>query len=317
MTTEPAVESRFSGSLLGLALGDAMGAPFEGLPPTMIAQKFPTLPSFFEDDNDEPLQYTDDTQLAIGIAETLVDAGTVDERRLCEAFAENFEPWRGYGGGALRVISAMKEGGDYKFLSENLFPGGSYGNGAAMRVGPVGLFFHHDLDAVWEQARRSALPTHVHPLGIEGAQILAAAVALGCRGTSHSSHNVADFVHPLQQRCRSDEFGYQLSQLGTLASPDELASLGNSVLATGSVVTAIGCFLLHPRSFPDAVAQAIRLGGDTDTLAAMTGSISGAALGAQQLPSAWLERLEDGAKGRSYIRELAVQLHQRYAETAA
>jgi len=68
------------------------------------------------------------------------------------------------------AAQAMEEGQDYKHWANELFPGGSFGNGAAMRVAPVGLMF----EKLWEQARLSSLPTHVHPLGIEGYPLLGA-----------------------------------------------------------------------------------------------------------------------------------------------
>ena len=75
------------------------------------------------------------------------------------------------------MLDAMEEGRDYRQVTEQYFPGGSYGNGAAMRVAPAGLVFRDKSAELWEQARQSALPTHVHPLGIEGAQLLARAIA--------------------------------------------------------------------------------------------------------------------------------------------
>ena len=75
----------------------------------------------------------------------------------------------------------MKEGNDWRTLAATLLPGGSFGNGAAMRVAPVGLVFADLPDELWEQARLSALPTHTHLLGIEGAQLLAFAVAWALR----------------------------------------------------------------------------------------------------------------------------------------
>ena len=71
---------------------------------------------------------------------------------------------------ACLVIEAIAEGGDWRRIAASHFPGGSLGNGAAMRVAPIGLLFNHDLDRVMVEARLSALPTHIHPLGIEGAQ---------------------------------------------------------------------------------------------------------------------------------------------------
>ena len=159
---------RFQGCLLGLAVGDALGGRFEGQSPERIAERFPTPDALLTTTIFDRLDYTDDTQMAIGVAETLVENLEILEERLCHYFTINYLPSRGYGFGARAVLDAMEEGRDYRQVAAEHFPGGSFGNGAAMRVAPVGLFFHHDLEAVWEQARLSALPTHVHPLGIEG-----------------------------------------------------------------------------------------------------------------------------------------------------
>ena len=78
------------------------------------------------------------------------------------------------------------------------------------------------------------------------------------------------------------------------------------------MVTAIACFTTSPDSFEQAVAKAISLGDDTDTLAAMAGALVGAHLGIEAVPVRWLEHLEVGPKGASYLAELAAKLHERY-----
>jgi poly(ADP-ribose) glycohydrolase ARH3 len=224
----------------------------------------------------------------------------------------NYVPSRGYGFGARRVLEAMEEGRDYRNVAATGFPGGSFGNGAAMRVAPVGLFFHHDLEQVWEQARRSALPTHVHPLGIEGAQLLATAVALCVRSDDFDRDA---FFQGLLGRCQTDQFQGRMELAASTRSPDELWSLGNGIAALESVATAITCFALSPDDYGTAVGRAILLGGDTDTIAAMTGALSGAFLGLPAVPAHLLQLLEDdpGYKGRSYIRQLSDQLFQAHA----
>src|SRR5437763_3742568 len=179
LATPPVVtlQDRFKGCLLGLAVGDALGGRFEAQTADAIRARCPTVESLLAYPRDE-LWYTDDTQMAIGVAETLVAHGRITEEGLCAAFVANYLPSRGYGWGARAVLEAMEDGKDYKAVAAKHFPGGSYGNGAAMRVAPVGLLFRDDRAALWEQARLSALPTHVHPLGIEGAKLLALAVAL-------------------------------------------------------------------------------------------------------------------------------------------
>jgi len=296
---------RFRGCLLGLAVADALGSPFEGLDAYGIYSAFGSARRIVARPPVAALTYTDDTQMTIAVAETLLRDGRVDPDRLMAAFVENYDPGRGYGQGARRVLEAAGTGGDWRELSRSQFPGGSLGNGAAMRVAPVGLAFRHDPDRVMDEARLSALPTHQHPVGIEGAQLIALAVALASRAESFDR---AAFYAELLARSATDESRYQLTVAAALAPTDSPAGLGSSIRADRSVVTAIACFVADPQSYEGAVARAIGLGDDTDTVAAMAGAISGAYLGAGAVPERLLVLLEDGPKGRAYIDGLARQL---------
>jgi poly(ADP-ribose) glycohydrolase ARH3 len=199
----------------------------------------------------------------------------------------------------------MQEGQDYKHWSNELFPGGSFGNGAAMRVAPVGLHFHRDTDRLWEQARLSSLPTHVHPLGIEGAQLVALSVAICLRGLPFER---VSFLAELQKRSETSDFRERLSIAERVQSRDDLLQLGNGIAAQDSAITSIACFTLWPESYEHVVSNAILIGGDTDTIAAMAGAISGAYLGVDAIPKHFLNRLEDDHKGRTYIMKLAQRL---------
>ena len=191
-----------------------------------------------------------------------------------------------------------------------MFPGGSFGNGAAMRAAPVGLLFADDLARVAEQARASAWPTHRHPLGVEGAELFAVAVALAAQGPPFKRGR---FYRALEGFCRSEEFRWQVRAASKLRRGDSMGFLGNSLPAHRSVVTAIACFTTSPDSFEEAVTSAIALGDDTDTLAAMAGALAGAHLGLAGVPARWVDRLEAGPQGGDYLRGLAARLHGRYA----
>ena len=250
--------------------------------------------------------------MAIGVAETLVACGCIGELQLCQRFAANYVPGRGYGRGARIILDAMLNGEDHKWLANNHFPGGSFGNGAAMRVAPVGLMFHHDTDRLWEEAKLSALPTHTHPLGIEGAQLLALAVGLAVQSTEF---NRESFFNALGVKCSAVDFAGPLRKAARLDNPADLALFGNGIEAASSVVTSIAAFSLSPNSYEETIGTAILLGGDTDTIAAMAGAISGAFLGWQSIPSHLLEQLEDREQGRSYIKDLAEQLYAAHLRT--
>lgn len=310
MTGSPSLRERFAGCLLGLAVGDALGSHFEGQSPDWIRSRYPTPEALIADPPSTPWHYTDDTQMAIGVAEALIKDGEIAEQSLCEAFVENYEPYRGYGRGARVILQAMEEGQDCKHWANELFPGGSFGNGAAMRVAPVGLLFHRDVDRLWEQARLSALPTHVHPLGIEGAQLLALAVAVALRDEPFDGPTLWE---ELRRRAATAEFQDRLQSAEQVQSPDDLLRLGNGIAAQDSVVTSIACFTMHPGSYEEVVAKALLLGGDTDTIAAMAGALAGAHLGVESLPRRFLERLEDEHKGKSYLERLAERLFNAFS----
>lgn len=310
---EPTPRDRFQGCLLGLAVGDALGARFEGQPAEHIVSRYPTVRALIDNPPNNELWYTDDTQMAIGVAETLAEQGVIVEEKLCAAFVANYVPSRGYGRGARKVLETMEDGKDHRQVAATVFPGGSRGNGAAMRVAPVGLLFRDHYEQVWEQARASALPTHVHVLGVEGAQVLALAVAVASR---QQAFDRAKLFEELSRRCTSPEFRERLELAARAASYKEVALLGNGIEAIDSVPTAIACFALAPNSYETAVANAIFLGGDTDTIAAMTGALCGAFAGCQAIPGNLLSVLEDQGKGRTFLAALADRLHARYAATA-
>jgi poly(ADP-ribose) glycohydrolase ARH3 len=304
VVADPILKDRFEGCLLGLAVGDALGGKFEAQSADAIRARFLTAERLMAYPQEE-IWYTDDTQMAIGVAEALAESAEVVEEVLCRAFVTNYVPSRGYGRGARAVLDAMEDGRDYRQVAEEYFPGGSFGNGAAMRVAPIGLVFRDDRQRLWEQARLSALPTHCHPLGIEGAQLLALAVALCSQAERFDRDR---FFTELLAACESAEYRAKLEEAARVQTPNDLTGLGNRIEALHSVPTAIASFAVAPESFESAISNVIFLGGDTDTLAAMTGALSGAYLGLGCLPGRLVGLLESSPKGREYLRQLAGQL---------
>ena len=294
------------GCILGHAVGDAVGAPFEGVPATAIWYEFGGSQKVVAEPPVEELCYTDDTQMGIGVAETLVLEGRIVEATLMQRFAANYDPKRGYGPGARRILEAAGRGEDSGELARTIFPGGSLGNGAGMRAHPVGLVFHEDLDRVVAEARLSALPTHVHPVGIEGAQLIALSVAMAIE---METFDRARFYAELIRRAQTETFQRQLNRAAELGADEGIGQFGCALEADRSVVTAIAAFAESPMSYEGVVSSAIALGGDVDTVAAMGGAMSGALLGVSAIPKKLIGMLEDGQKGRSYLRELGETLY--------
>ena len=174
-----------------------------------------------------------------------------------------------------------------------------------MRVAPIGLMFRHDHDLLWEQGKLSALPTHRHPLGIEGAQVMALGIALASASPAFDRDK---FFSELREKCHAMEYIGPLRRAANVAHPRDIGLFGNGVDAPSSVVSAIACFGLTPDSYEHTIGNAILLGGDTDTIAAMAGALSGAYLGQQAIPTHLLKNLENRYQGRSYLEQLSYQL---------
>jgi poly(ADP-ribose) glycohydrolase ARH3 len=287
----------FAGALLGTFVGDALGMPFEGAPPTAI----PDLLEMQEARLGRG-SYTDDTQMMIALAECLVEHGAVVEEDLASRFLDHCEPARGYGAGTLEVFSLWRRGVPAGEAATRIFGGeGSLGNGAAMRIAPLAVCFASDTERLIEQARRSARLTHAHPLGIDAAVVQAAAVAAAARGDDPHSHAAAV--------ARSTVLVAKLERVSTLLHEDPAparvaAEVGSSSAGHESVPAAIYACCAHD-DFEPAVRFAVRCGGDTDTIGAMAGAIAGARDGASSIPSRWIEALEDGRRGRSYVLQVA------------
>jgi poly(ADP-ribose) glycohydrolase ARH3 len=308
IVTASSLVDRFAGSLLGLAVGDACGAPFEGMPATAIHYDFGGSERLVRHPPVDVLYCTDDTHMTIGVAETLVAHGEIVDATLVDRFVTHYDPARGYGTGARRLLEAARRGEDWRPLATSIFPGGSLGNGAAMRVAPVGLLFNDDLDRVADQATLSALPTHVHPVGIDGARIQAIAVALALRSAG-AAFDRAAFFATLIGFAATIEFRDALERAASLTPRDGIAHLGHTLEAHRSVVTAIACFAFDPDDYATVIARAIGLGDDTDTLAAMAGACAGARLGLDAIPTNLLALLEPGLRPR--LLDLARSLHRR------
>jgi poly(ADP-ribose) glycohydrolase ARH3 len=294
---------RARGALLGTFVGDALGMPFEGAPPSGVPEQLEMLDARLGRGT-----YTDDTQMAIALAESLLEVDGVDQEHIGRAFLNAYDPQRGYGSGTRGVLMLIAEGAAAVDAAVRVFDGrGSLGNGAAMRVAPIAVRYAHDPQALLEAARRSARVTHAHPVGVDAAVVQAAAVAAAIRGADPlQAARAAAATSQLRER-----LAHAAALLAKRPAPGEVATaLGNSPTAAESVPTAIYAATAHAR-FEDAVSFAVRCGGDADTIGAMAGAIAGARDGATAIPARWRDSLEDGLKGRSHVERLAELLADR------
>jgi poly(ADP-ribose) glycohydrolase ARH3 len=294
----PDANDRFRGTLLGTAVGDALGAPFEGQHQVDPAR----LEAWAHDQ--APLRWTDDTHMTIGVAESLLQRSGFDQGHMAQHLAKIWraEPWRGYGAGPPQVFTAMATGVPWRQAASALFGGqGSHGNGAAMRVAPTALLTAPDLKRAQALARASAQLTHTHELGQQGAALQACTAAWLLDADPASAHTdpiafAAALLAAVRPTAPAPQYQQRLDALaqgvGHWSTQEAVAALGTGVQAVESVPAALFALLRHPSSFADAVSLAVSLGGDTDTIAAMTGALAGALLGASAIPAAWQARLE-------------------------
>lgn len=287
-------QARFRGALLGTAVGDALGAPFEG------AATVRTRDLDDVERGSDQLRWTDDTAMTLAVAESLAEHRGFDGPALARRFAEEHrrEPWRGYGPGPPQIFTAVLAGAPWDEPGRKLFGGsGSFGNGGAMRAAPAGLFAYDSLPAAARLARQQAAITHTHEHGLQGAALQASAVAWLVRAQPTAGwSSPSALLDEIRAYAPAPEFSEKLMFIATLrphADPASVAAaLGNGVAAVESVPAALWAFLRHPGSFIDTVRAAITLGGDTDTVAAMAGALSGAFLGCDAIPAEWQQRLE-------------------------
>ncbi len=304
MTVSVDVRTKFLGSMVGTGLGDAIGEMAFRRP-----RKRDLLSAV---EQRARLIYTDDTAMAIGLAESIAEVGGLDRWHLGDTFRANYrgEPWRGYASGPPTVFSKVERHGmSYTEAARTLYGGeGSFGNGAAMRIAPVGLFFHAAAD-LYEKARLSATVTHAHPIGVDGAAVQAQAVAQAISLDPQEPFPAEDFLHALLETARTAEMEEKLAHVRDAicegVSPRRaIRALGRGVAVHQSLPFAIYAFLRHPDAFEDCLFCATLNGGDRDTLGAMACAISGAYLGVEAIPWAWRSKLEN----REIIEGLALRL---------
>lgn len=260
--------------------------------------------------------YTDDTQMMISLAESLLEERGFEGREFAARLLATYDPARGYGRGTTDVIRRLRSGEPWQTAAEHSYPRGSFGNGAAIRIAPVALLHHHDREALGLLAEESALVTHPHPLGVAGAVLQACQVALAIQSRGEPLDPIG-FAVALRSSTTSSEFRQKLRAVEEclekpVTSETVQGRLGCNSTALGSVPTALYCFLSHAEHFEDAMVYAVSLGGDTDSIGAMTGGIAGAFHGARAIPERWRQALEEGTKGVSYVEALADRLLEKH-----
>lgn len=286
--------SRALVSLDGLSVGDGFGEKFF-LHPDVVenivaARAIPSLPWY----------YTDDTEMALSIVAVLRKYGQIDQDKLAQSFAHQYNSERGYGRAMHGLLEKIRNGEPWQEVAAALFAGqGSYGNGAAMRVAPLGAFFADDLDLVVSEARKSAEITHSHPEAIAGAIAVSLAAAFACKlnstGTWTSKGEFLGQVIPLVP---DSEVKSQIIRAANLAentsvhSAAQILGNGTHVSAQDTVPFSLWCAAQHLDSYENALWLTVSGLGDRDTTCAIVGGIVALSAGRESIPSEWLKARE-------------------------
>jgi ADP-ribosylglycohydrolase len=282
-------------ALEGLSVGDALGGFFEfsnpsGLSHFVKTRKPPT----------GQWHFTDDTNMALSIYEMLRLHGEIEQDALALSFAQHYDRLRGYGRSIHGWVPRVLSGQHWREAAALAFGGqGSFGNGGAMRVAPVGAYFADDLPAVVEQARRTSEITHAHPEGVAGAIAVAVAAALASHFQSEGQRpSRAEFIEqvlpyvPESEVAQRIRQGMKLPASTTVQKAVEALGNGSRVTAQDTVpfvLWAAGEFL---DTYPEAIWRTASGGGDVDTTCAMVGGIVASYVGLEGIPAEWIAARE-------------------------
>jgi len=287
-------------SLKGISIGDAFGESFFGETNVMlnhIHQR--TIPK-------TSWEFTDDTVMAIAVFEQLEVNQGINQNQLAAQFTINHEKDvnRGYGATARRILREIGEGGDWREISSGVFEGmGSMGNGASMRVGPIGAYSFDDLKKVKELAIKSAEITHSNIEGITGAIAVAVATAIA---TEMKVNNIeltpAQFIEKVVNELPDTDTKSKINK--SLSVPyhynietvKTILGNGSKIMVQDTVPFSIWCAAHNLNSFEEAIWKAVSVLGDRDTICAIVGGITIMSATEKSVSVNWVSSVEDFEK---------------------
>lgn len=283
-----------SNTLVGQAVGDALGVPFESMMSNnkSLVEWDGKAYGASEHHQLKAGQYSDDTQMAMMVAESLIDRSGFDPEDLAARYVEWIESGvaRGYGRTTLLAINNLKAG---KPWSESGVPG-SYGNGTAMRAAPFGVYFRNDIYSLTNIVKMDSAITH------KSDEAEAGALAIALAAYYISNEDTEDLATKICNALPASTVKAKLSQVPKLvkssAQPLEaLKSIGTRADVRQTVPAVFYCYLKFEK-YSEAIEHAIRAGGDTDTTAAIVGALIGTRDGVRGIPQDWVNGVEDKEK---------------------
>jgi len=293
------------GMIFGLAIGDALGYAVEFISLDQIKLQYgPSGTS----DLPEPALFSDDTQMAVAIAEALNSAGEKDIESIMFAIKAEFIQWyhspennRAPGNTCLQGVSNMENGIQWTESGVK----DSKGCGSAMRSAPIGYLYQNDPEKLRKIASASGLCTHMNPTA-----------DAACIGAAYLIKLALDGISPTEMIPKLLEFTKGISEefdkailrvekcLAWSNEEKALEYLGEGWVGEEAVSLALYCFLRYPDSYEKVVIRSANTNGDSDSIGCIAGSISGAYLGIESIPKDWVKRIEK----TEYLDDLATRL---------
>lgn len=281
-------------SLLGLSVADAFGSYFE-MWRALVNRRYISKRKM----PDETWKYTDDTEMALSIYAILRRYKKIDQDALASSFAQYYDESRGYGNGAMKLMKRIAKGEDWRIASKDMFRGeGSFGNGGAMRVAPLGAYFADDFQTLIKNARLSAEVTHAHAEGIAGAIAVAIAAGVVINLQNKAKPTLTDFFELIIPHIPESEVRENCITASTIPltqSTDEASKIlgnGRNVAAMDTVPIALWCAIKYLDNFEEAMWQLASIGGDVDTTCAIAGGII-ASYSTDSIPLTWINQREE------------------------
>ncbi|MFX1392067.1 MAG: ADP-ribosylglycohydrolase family protein [Promethearchaeota archaeon] len=324
---------KFQGCLIGVAIGDTLGHPFEGRLRSDIYSHFENFEKYIQNNRNLFKTYTDDTQLTLHTAEALIRGNGFNLNNFISEYIKWLDdPPIGPGYGCISSIRKLKYGIPWEKAASN-----SGGNGTSMRISPIGLFYSNNLKGLKTAAIKSSTITHSHPAASAGAIVIARSIAYLIDKNPKTRFSVDDFFNAIKSSISGsqneiwEEFIGILNKLKSnldlsiesglikfsqagVKSPYFIEQyLGQAFVhpyTLSTVTCAIFIFLKRLDSFRECIFELSTAGGDSDTIGAIGGSLAGAYFGLTNIPNNLIRLV----KNYNTILKIADSLYKKFKE---
>ncbi len=286
------MKDNFRGALTGLAIGDALGMPVEGMSFEKVRERYGEIRDFMaSDDGLKAGEWTDDTEQALILAESLSETLYFSPDNFAEKLRRISISHR-YGPTSTRAITNLKRG--YSWRESGIE---SDTDGSSMRVAPIGLLYHHNYSLVESYAALASSITHRGNAAIAGSVAVAVGIACILNEDEMLFEEVVKRVEKYDTlTAEKIEYAFQIRNASLSKAVKEI---GNTIMAFDAVPMAFYCYF-SSKNFEQAVVKGASAGGDTDTIAAIAGALKGAETGFERIPERFkkvrdLDRIIDAA----------------------